>query len=152
MTTYWATIEPFWNELPTDSPAAYLEFYNRMRPVARDLLTTHWVFSEVSNGGFHQLFTNPTGLLVPEAIGGFRSMGLADLADITAEASLFFGRTYPREQESRIEALEAYAAQAVDEDDWNPFEELDDRFYAALEIETGQDTYTSRADVYATGA
>ena len=150
MTKYWAVIEPFWNDLPTDSPAAYLDFYDSLPPVARNLLTTRWVFSEVSNGGFHQLFTNPTGLLVPEAIGGFRSMGLADLADITASACSFFAQPYPREQVSRIEALESYAARAISEDDWNPFQDLDERFYVALELESSRDTYTTGADAYAT--
>ena len=74
MTSYWSRVEPFWNDCPTDDLAAYIAFYRSMPAVARDLLTTHWVVSEVCNGGFHQLFTNPTGVLVPEAVTGFRSM------------------------------------------------------------------------------
>jgi hypothetical protein len=43
MTSYWSRVEPFWNDCPTDDPAAYLAFYKSMPAVARDLLTTHWV-------------------------------------------------------------------------------------------------------------
>jgi hypothetical protein len=149
MTNYWSRIGPFWNDCPTDDPAAYLAFCRSMPAVARDLLTTHWVVSEVCNGGFHQLFTNPTGVLVPEAVTGFRSMGLVELADITAEAASFFSDAYPREQMPRIEALERYAASSRDPDDWNPFDRLDDQFYSALDLGGEEDAYTSKADAYA---
>ena len=149
MTSYWSRVEPFWNDCPTDDPAAYLAFYKNMPAVARDLLTTHWVVSEVCDGGFHQLFTNSTGVLVPEAVTGFRSMGLVQFADITAEAASFFSGTYPREQMLRIEALERYASSSGSPDDWNPFDRLDDQFYSALDFESEQDAYTSKADAYA---
>lgn len=150
MTNYWTKIEPFWNDLPTDDPAAYLEYYRSMPEVARDLITTHWVFSEVCNGGFHQLFTNPTGVLVPEAVDGFRSMGLLEMAAITSEALRFFGGTYPREQLQRIEALDSYAEGFGDADDWNPFKQLDERFYNALQAGSGKDdAYTCAAEQYA---
>src|SRR5215207_7115219 len=145
MTSYWSRVEPFWNDCPTDDPAAYLAFYKSMPPVARDLLTTHWVVSEVCNGGFHQLFTNLTGVLVPEAVTGFRSMALVELGDITSEAASFFGHSYPREQMPRIEALERYAARSGSPDNGNPFDHFDDRFYSALDLESEQDAYTSRA-------
>ena len=149
MTDYWSLVEPYWKDCPVGDPAAYLKFCRRMPSVARDLLTTHWVVSEVSNGGFHQLFTNPTGVLLPEAIIGFRAMGLDELANIASEASSFFDQAYPRDQEPRIEALELYASHRQDQDDWNPFEQLDDRFYAALNLESEEDSYTSKANVYA---
>lgn len=150
MTNYWTKIERFWNDLPTDDPSAYLEYYRSMPAVARDLITTHWVFSEVCSGGFHQLFTNPTGVLVPEAVHGFRSMGLLEMAAITSEAQRFFGSTYPREQLQRIEALDRYAERSRDSDDWNPFTQMDERFYEALQAGSGSDdTYTLAADYYA---
>ena len=149
MTGYWSRVEPFWDNCPTDDPEDFLAFYEGMPPAARDLLTTHWVVSEVSNGGFHQLFTNPTGVLVPEAVAGFRSMALVQLADITAEAASFFGEIYPRDQMARIEALERYAACSASPDDWNPFERLDDEFYSAFDLGGGQDAYTSSADIHA---
>ena len=148
MTSYWSRVEPFWNDCPIDDPAAFLAFYRSMPAVARDLLTTHWVVSEVCNGGFHQLFTNPTGVLVPEAVSGFRSMALVELADITFEAASFFGHVYPRKQMARIEALERYAASSRSPNDWNPFDRLDDQFYSALDLGGEQDAYTSKADAY----
>ena len=151
MTGYWDRVEPFWNDLPTDDPSAYAEFYRNMPPVSGHLITTHWVFSEVCNGGLHQLFTNPTGVVVPEAVAGFRAMGLAELADILSEAAAFFGPAYPREQMARIDALDRYAERTGDPDDWNPFEQLDDRSYDALDLEAEEDAYTARADAFAAG-
>ena len=119
-----------------------------MPQVARNLLTTHWVVSEVCNGGFHQLVTNPTGVLLPEAIVGFRAIQLDELAEIASDACSFFGQAYPREQMSRIEALERFGALS-EPDSWNPFEEADERFFAALDLEEDRDAYTSSADVYA---
>jgi hypothetical protein len=149
MTSYWSRVEPFWNDCPTEDPAAYVAFYKRMPAVARDLLTTHWVVSEVCSGGFHQLFTNPTGVLVPEAVSGFRSMGLVQLAEIVSEACSFFGQAYPRDQTSRIEALDRYAASSGSPDDWNPFDRFDDQFYSALDLRGEEDAYTRNADLYA---
>ena len=149
MASYWSVIEPYWDDCATDDPAAFLAFYKDVPQVPRDLLTSHWVVSEVCNGGFHQLFSNPTGVLVPEAIEGFRSMGLAALAQISGKAASFFGDNYPRGQMQRIEALDRFAKGSADTDDWNPFEELDDRFYAALDLEGSDDAFTSAADAYA---
>ena len=152
MSDYWSRVEPYWDDCPTDDPAEYLLFYDSMPKVSRDLLTTHWVCSEISNGGFHQLFTNPTGVLVPEAISGFESMGLDEVGAILREASSFFGNDYPREQGTRIQALDRYAARSRNPDAWNPFEQLDERFYSALEAEDGADVYVERANAYASAA
>ena len=149
MSDYWLEVELYWDDCPTEDPAAYLAFYQGMPPIARDLLTTHWVVSEVCNGGFHQLFSNPTGVVVPEAIEAFRSMGLSDLGDITREAVAFFGKNYPREQMIRILALDRYAEESNNPDEWNPFEALDDRFYSELERAGEGDAYTERANAYA---
>ena len=149
MSNYWIKVEPYWDDCPTDDPAAYLAFYKSMPAVSADLLTTHWVISEVCNGGFHQLFTNPTGVVVPEAISGFNSMGLVELCEIVSQASSFFGDNYPREQIVRIQALDRYAARSGNPDDWNPFETLDDQLYTALENEDEGDAYTCRANAYA---
>ena len=148
MTGYWSVVEPYWDGCPTDDPTAFLNYYASMPQVARNLMTTHWVVSEVCNGGFHQLVTNPTGVLLPEAIVGFRAIQLDELAEIASDACSFFGQAYPREQMSRIEALERFGALS-EPDSWNPFEEADERFFAALDLEEDRDAYTSSADVYA---
>jgi hypothetical protein len=148
MTGYWSVVEPYWDACTTDDANAFLSYYASMPEVARNLLTTHWVVSEVCNGGFHQLVTNATGVLLPEAIVGFRAIQLDEIAEIASEACSFFGQTYPREQVSRIEALERFAALS-EPDSWNPFEEADDRFYAALALKEDRDAYTSSADSYA---
>ena len=146
---YWEKIEPYWQDLPTDDPSAYRRYLDRMPVSDQALLTSHWVYSEVCNGGLHQLFTNSTGVVVPEAIAGFRSMGLPELAAIVTEAARFFGDPFPRDQARRIEALERYDRAETDSDDWNPFVELDERFYAALGPDDEEDAYVAAADRYA---
>ena len=146
---YWVKVELYWQDLPTDDPSAYLRYLDRVPVSARALLTTYWVYSEVCNGGLHQLFTNSTGVVVPEAIVGFRSMALPEVAAIIAEAARFFGEPFPRDQARRIEALERYERGQTDSDNWNPFVELDERFYEALGSDDEEDAYVSAADRYA---
>lgn len=61
--------------------------------------------SEVCNGGFLQLFFNPQGVLVPEAIEGFTAIAMPRLATIVEEAAGLLGTPYPRDQEDRYQAL-----------------------------------------------
>ena len=49
----------------------------------------------------------------------------------------------------RIVALDRYAAESNNPDEWNPFEALDDRFYPELERAGEGDVYTERANAYA---
>ena len=144
---YWSVIEPYWTDFPSGDPQLYLKRYAELPPVVRDLITTHWLYSEVCNGGFHQLLTNPTGMMTPEAAAGFEAMGLIDLASIAGRAMRFFGADFPRDQMQRIAALDHYAdGQASD--DWNPFTALDEGFYSALGSDGPDDAFIRAADEY----
>jgi len=61
--------------------------------------------AEVLNGGFLQLFYNPTGVVVPEAIEGLLVVGMPELAAVVEQAIKPLGSPYPRDQEDRQEAL-----------------------------------------------
>lgn len=134
---YWSVIDPIWEKVSIyGSPDLFLHQFSKLTEVQRNLFASHWCQSEVRNGGFHQFFSNATGVLAPEAVAGFRAIGLSDCADVLQEAMKYFGRPYPREQEDRVAKLDAAR---------DPFEALDDRFYAAIR----NNGYEKAADQYA---
>jgi hypothetical protein len=133
---YWSAIEPFWEKISIyDGPSVFL---NQLSGVKREiglLFAAHWCQSEVCNGGFHQFFFNSTGVLAPEAVEGFEAIGMPICASLVEEAMSFFGETYPRERERRIQALDRYERQNPEE--WDPFRSIDDQFFEELDNENG---------------
>ncbi len=147
---YWQYIELDWELVDIYDVGRYLRSYEATPEPARDLIAAHWLYSEVSNGGFHQFFHNPTGVLAPESVQGFQIIGLTDVAEMTAEAMSFFVSPYPRDRDVRIAALDRYARRAAAEADreaWDPFYRLDNRFYVSLQghrFEHAADAYVSK--------
>jgi hypothetical protein len=104
---YGRLIEPIWNSISIyDGPHAFLKQFGTVRPEVGHLFAAHWCQSEVCNGGFHQFFYNDTGVLAPEALAGFRAIGLHDWAEILNEAMRFFGKRYPRDRRKRQKQLD----------------------------------------------
>lgn len=128
-----------------DGPAAFLEDFARLRPELGHLFAARWCEAEVCNGGFHQFFTNPTGVLAPEAARGFRAIGLVKCAAIVEQAMTFFGPVYPRDQDKRLGALKQVHGDRRDE--WDPFFDLDRQFFELLDTENGG--FLHAADDYA---
>jgi Domain of unknown function (DUF4375) len=91
------------------------------------------------------MISNSTGVLAPEAIEAFRAIGLSQLARVVDEATRWIGPEYPREREDRNEKLDSFANS--NPDDWNPFRELDKRFFHLIDSECGG--FDTAADVYA---
>lgn len=134
---YWSVIDPIWEKVSIyGSPDLFLHQFSKLTEVQRHLFASHWCQSEVRNGGFHQFFSNATGILAPEAVVGFRAIGLTECADLLQQAMKHFGRPYPRDREDRLAKLD---------DVRDPFEALDDRFYIAIRNEG----YEKAADEYA---
>jgi hypothetical protein len=128
---YWRVIEPIWNKVSIYyGPDTFRSQFENITERQQHLFATHWCQSEVCNGGFHQFFTNATGLLAPEAVAGFRAIGLNRCAAIVEEAASFFGSPYPRLQELRTEILEV--ARNSSSSEGNPFSHLDHDFYIQL--------------------
>lgn len=143
---YWSLVEPVWRSISIyKGPDTFLQQFLTVRPEVGHLFAAHWCQSEVRNGGLHQFFSNPTGVLAPEALGGFRTIGLTEWGDILAEAMRFFGSPYPREQLERQKRLDERRGQGREE--WNPFYKLDERFYEWLHEEP--DRWERAADAYA---
>lgn len=148
---YWQAVEPIWGVVSIyEGPTVFLEQFARVTLAQGHLFAAHWCQAEVRNGGFHQFFTNATGVLAPEAAAGYQTLGMPECARVVAEAMAFFGTPYPREQEMRIVALRQVSGETRAQ--WDPFDELDERFYALLDGENGG--FEVAADEYArrTGA
>lgn len=145
---YWSLVEPVWRSIRIyDGPEAFLRQFRAVRPEVGHLFAAHWCQSEVRNGGLHQFFSNSTGVLAPEALEGFRAVGVEEWAEILAEAMRFFGKPYPRELADRQEILARRHGRRRQE--WGPFYQLDERFYAWLHAEP--DRWERAADGYAAG-
>lgn len=107
--SYWDHIESAYQKTSIhDGGIIFSTEFARLPAPVGDLLAAHWTLSEISNGGLHQFFLNPTGVLAPEAAQGFERMGLSPIAELIREAMAQFGRTYPREQEHREPFLAAH--------------------------------------------
>jgi hypothetical protein len=144
---YWLLIEPVWLTLNRSWDDGCEEFLRQFRKVPVEvghLYAAHWCQSEVCNGGFHQFFSNTTGLLAPEALDGFRAIGVTDLTEVLSEAISFFGGPYPRERAARIALVPK--RQTARRETWDPFYPLDERFYENI------DGWEQAADAYAAQA
>jgi hypothetical protein len=106
--TYWQVVEPYWDDVSIyDGPEIFLRDFARVPRENGNLLATHWLCSEVHNGGFDQFFSNSTGVLAPEALEGFRTLGLDDAVLAVTRAMSVFGDPYPRDQDEREAVLDA---------------------------------------------
>jgi hypothetical protein len=154
---YWSLVEPIWRSISIYAPPdEFLTQFAAVRPAVGHLFAAHWCQSEVRNGGLHQFFGNPTGILAPEARDGFRAVGIVEWADILDEAMQFFGDPYPRVREDRLaRLLPLMREHRGARQQWDPFYTLDERFYRWLHAgvnrwERAADTYAA-ADGIATG-
>ncbi|HWE95948.1 MAG TPA: DUF4375 domain-containing protein [Tepidisphaeraceae bacterium] len=138
---YWAAIEPIWESISIyRGPEVFAEQYEKVSRKLGHLFATHWCQSEVCNGGFHQFFSNPTGVLAPEAAAGFGAIGMPRCAAIVSDAMTRLGNPYPRDQMLR-------RAKLADVGGTESFRGLDKRFYDELESESGG--FSKAADAYA---
>jgi hypothetical protein len=123
--SYWRLVGPVWGKISIyEGPEVFLRQYRQVRPEVGHLFAAHWCQSEVRYDGFYQFFWISTGVLAPEAVEGFRAIGLPGCAELLAEAMRYFGVPYPRE---RVERLSELAGEC------DPFTELDARFWAQVE-------------------
>jgi hypothetical protein len=142
--TYWDLIERAFDAVSIyDGPEVYDEQVAAYPEPIRHLLAAHWCYSEVYNGGFWQFFGNSTGVLAHDAVAGFRALGLDDLAAILEEAMSRLPAPYPRDVMDREEVLGPDRR-----DERIRFDDLDDRFFAALG-DGSPDRFQAAANAYA---
>lgn len=76
-----------------------------------------WTISEVRNGGFHQYFANPTGIVAPVALQGLRLLGESRTTAALAEASRLFEGGPIANQSHRLKVLRSLPKHAFEEQD-----------------------------------
>ncbi|MCW1885445.1 DMP19 family protein [Luteolibacter flavescens] len=147
-TGYWSLVEPLWDDISIyDAPDVFLRQYAEAPERARLLFAAHWAQSEFMNGGLGQFFSNPTGVLAPEAVEAFRAMGMRHCADLLAEAMAFFGDPYPRDRQTREAILERY----LEEQGGDAIPLLEQENAMAVHIEEEAGGFDDAADRYAAG-
>jgi hypothetical protein len=145
--SYWDLVKPIWEAVSIyEGGDTFIKQYNASPEPSRNLLAAHWTQSEVRNGGFAQYFSNSTGVLAPEAVVAFRALEMPQCAAMIERAMTFFEQPYPRECEERDEVVEA-AYEASGDEDFDPFDGLDEPFFELLDTENGG--FETAADKYA---
>jgi hypothetical protein len=135
----WNPLEAIWNEQPiSDDPAIFLKWFHGLTELQQVLFPTQWLCNEVYNGGFRQYFSNSTGVHAPEAIQGFRRLGLEDIATLVENAVSVFGNEFPRQRDVREDFLESRSSETIE---WNPFIDMDEDFYEMIKIPGKPDLY-----------
>lgn len=148
---YWELIAPLCADLRfSEMPEEFLIKFQRLRAEVGHLFAATWCKSEVCNGGFQQFFSNPTGVLAPEALDAFRAMGLVELVRILKEAMAFFPTPYPRVYEDRLDFLRENVVREPNStrEEWDPFSRLDAGFFRWLRAESKR--WEAVANNYAT--
>ena len=143
---YWRFVEPIWDSLSIyDGGDIFLQGFNEATEKQKVLFATHWTQSEIMNGGLGQFFSNSTGVLAPEAVEGFKKLGMPKCASILSEAMKFFGENYPRERAIRNSVLDYFYEQCGEEA--IPMLEQEDAM--AIEIEEENGGFWDTANNYA---
>jgi hypothetical protein len=113
---YYDVLKPLFKSVVTHKTAD--EYIRSISNHPRGLITLFAAYccdAEIRNGGLLQLFYNPTGMCVPEAVEGYQSLGMSKCASIVQLAAQLLGDPYPREREDRQEALLRSTGKSVDE-------------------------------------
>jgi hypothetical protein len=142
---YWAAIEPVWERVSIyDGAETFTRQFASVTEAQGLLLAAHWCQSEVCNGGLHQFFSNPTGVLAPEAVRGFGLLELGSAAEIVASAMRMLGQLYPRDHATRHVRLGGIERPGSRRAEWDPFHGLDREFYEVA----GTLEFAARADAF----
>jgi hypothetical protein len=114
--------DPTKSELPRDVQLLWATSYGR---------------ADIDNGGFLQFFSNSTGVFAPEMVEWFERSGLHESASAVRDAMAVFGDDFPRSREVRNEFLESIDGDQAWGDEFDPFHDMDKRFYSSLPYEDG---------------
>ncbi|HAB17246.1 MAG TPA: DUF4375 domain-containing protein [Verrucomicrobiota bacterium] len=114
-TSYWDRIESAYEEVDIyESYEVFRTGASKFPEWQIDLLATHWTLSEILNGGLLQYFGNSTAVLAPEAILGFRRIGVPEASTALQSAMDLFGAPYPREHDDRTKRLATLTGKPTD--------------------------------------
>jgi hypothetical protein len=141
---YWTLVKPVWDSISIyDGADRFVADYEAAPEVSRVLFAAHWCQSEICNGGFHQFYSNSTGVLAPEALDAFKKLGMPKVAELIGQSMSWFDSPFPRDRGSREDLLDAHAEANPESPD--PFDALDDPFFNALASEAGGSEAAAKA-------
>jgi hypothetical protein len=164
--SYWDILEPHWSDLGNYTDASdWLRIMEVFPQPIILLYAAHFSQSEICNGGFLQFFQNSSGVFAPEAVEGYRAIGMPHLADVVSRAMSSLGSEYPRDRQRRWDALQIASKRTPEELETirknakHPataerqasqppsFDELEAQFFQLIRSEGGG--FDSAADAYA---
>jgi hypothetical protein len=144
--SYWRFVKPIWDTVSIyDGGEVFLTEFNKATDKQKILFATHWAQSEIMNGGLGQFFANRTGVLAPEAVNGFNTLGMPQCSETLKSAMKFFGDSYPRDRSTREECFEKFYEEFGE--DKIPLKEYEDIMATVIEDENGG--FEAAADNYA---
>lgn len=131
----WRVIEHAYDAIEFhEGPVALAADLDALTPGQRALLAVHWCVSQVSNGGFDQFFTSPSGVLADEVVAGLARVEAYAAAAIVQQARAILPER-PSEPDPGGPAFdEADAAEAFDAY-LARYAPLEERFEALLDTE-----------------
>lgn len=133
---YFEALEPHWDRISIyDGPETFLRQFADAPRFVQTIFAAHVCQAEVCNGGFHQFFNNSSGVLAPEAVEAFRSLGMPQVAEVVATAMALLGDEFPRDREKRLLKLSQLASSGTAEQE--PFDAEEREFYRLIETEAG---------------
>lgn len=121
-----------------------LEWLAELPPAVQHLFAAHACWIDAVPSGLLLFYHLSRGILAPEAVDGFRALGMPGCAEALAEASAALGLEFPRDLQARNRLLKS-----PDSEEFLDFTPHDERFFAALEREEGPDGFMGVADRYA---
>ena len=126
---YWDILEPYAEGV--EIYGSVTDYLCQLSLLPRDvqyLFVLHVFIAEELNGGLVQFFWNSDGIVAPEALAALADIGQVKAKELLHVGMRFFGMTYPRERDVRIDMLRnTYLGDKGGRE--NPFRELDDEFY-----------------------
>ncbi len=129
---YWSVIQPVWKKLSfNDGSETFLIQLDQVHEDQGLLFAAHWLQSEVNAGGFQQFFTNPCGMLAPEAMRGLAMMKMGPAAEALRLAMAKFGKLYPRDKVDRQPKLDKLKKPGATRAEWDVFHGFDAQFQAS---------------------
>jgi len=131
----WLAIEPIWDQVDhSGTPDAVDAQLAQLSASQRALLAIHVCVGEVTNGGFEQFFSDPSGVLTREAREGFVLVGEQGMASIIDQIVVLFPEEWPA-RERRIRNFQLRRLRGADAERIGAFEPYDNAFYGCLGLE-----------------
>lgn len=110
-----AIVQPMWWSVSIyDGQSVYERDLQKFSTPQRYLLAILWYDAEVNNGGHHQFYLNPTGIVWRDALHGFRAIGSDENAKILQASADVLGGSPSLDREVRSRQLKPFGVEAFD--------------------------------------